>query len=211
MQHSCVKGDRFHTRFVSFYAGEGSHRGRWRGAVLLISCVQLSFCVRLPFCVIWDRLCGVSVSFYAGSGLRWLHSELHPDYEIALLLLLLRCVKRDRFANEDVPFYAGLRRGMRAGHWLAVIHVFHLRKKDHLGRADVPFYAGRGADWGSVGGTLGGEHGILVEHTETQALAQCTQSVVVAQRAKRPHRLVGGEREAGVDESDRRLGEQLSL
>ncbi len=147
---------------------------------------------------------------------------------------------------------------MRAGHWLAVIHVFHLRKKDRLGRADVPFYAGRGADWGSVGGTLGGEHGILVEHTETQALAQCTQSVVVAQRAKRPHRLggadwgsvggtlggehgilvehtetqalaqctqsvvvaqrakrphrlVGGEREAGVDESDRRLGEQLSL
>ena len=105
-------------------------------------------------------------------------------------LICLPCVKRDRFANEDVPFYAGLRRGMRAGHWLAVIHVFHLRKKDHLGRADVPFYAGRGADWGSVGGTLGGEHGILVE---------------------RPHRLVGGAREAGVDESDRRLGEQLSL
>ena len=106
MQHSCVKGDRFHTRFVSFYAGEGSHRGRWRGAVLLISCVQLSFCVRLPFCVIWDRLCGVSVSFYAGSGLRWLHSELHPDYEIALLLLLLRGVKNVTLLWDSVPFLA---------------------------------------------------------------------------------------------------------
>ncbi len=118
------------------------------------------------------------------------------------LTVCLVCVIWDSWGRAIVPNYAK--------DWLIVIH---LRKKGHLGRADVPFYAGRGGaqDWGSVGRTLGGEHGILVEHTETQTHAQCAQSVVVAQRAKRPHRLVGGEREAGVDQSDRRLGEQLGL